>query len=153
MSTHYRGTAVEITALDSYIKLSRATEVVTQRIHNHLNAHQLTISQFGVLEALYHLGPMTVGQLGGKILRSSGNMTLVIDNLVKRGLVSREPRPDDRRCIEIHLTAAGTALIAQIMPQHVTGVVQTMAALTAEEQQQLATLCKKLGLSVSRLVI
>jgi MarR family 2-MHQ and catechol resistance regulon transcriptional repressor len=153
MSTHYRGTAVEITALDSYIKLSRATEVITHRIHSHLSAHQLTISQFGVLEALYHLGPMTVGQIGGKILRSSGNMTLVIDNLVKRGLVRREPRPEDRRCIEIHLTAAGQALIAEIMPQHVAGVVQTMAALTAEEQQQLAALCKKLGLSVSRLVV
>jgi MarR family transcriptional regulator, 2-MHQ and catechol-resistance regulon repressor len=148
MSTHYPGTAVEIRALDSYIKLSRATERVTQRIHQHLQACQLSVSQFGALEALYHLGPLTVGQLGGKILRSSGNMTLVVDNLVKRGLVTRQPRPEDRGSFEIHLTTDGRDLIAQIMPAHVTGVVETMSALTAEEQTQLAALCKKLGLSV-----
>lgn len=148
MSTHYPGTAVEQAALDSYIKLSRATEVVTQRIHSHLSERRLTVSQFGALEALYHLGPLTVGQLGGKILRSSGNMTLVIDNLVKQGLATRQPHPDDRRSFEIHLTPAGRELIADIMPDHVTGVVGVMSALTADEQAQLAALCKKLGLSV-----
>jgi MarR family transcriptional regulator, 2-MHQ and catechol-resistance regulon repressor len=150
MSTHYQGTAVEITALDSYIKLLRATELVTARIHSHLSDWQLTISQFGALEALYHLGPMTVGQIGGKILRSSGNMTLVIENLVKRGLVTRQPRADDRRCIEIHLTPAGAELIAAIMPTHVTGVAAAMGALTAAEQTQLAALCKKLGLAIGK---
>jgi MarR family transcriptional regulator, 2-MHQ and catechol-resistance regulon repressor len=148
MSSHYDGTAVEQAALNSYIKLSRATEVVTQRIHSHLSAWGLTVSQFGALEALYHLGPLTVGQLGGKILRSSGNMTLVVDNLVKRGLVTRQPRPEDRRAYEIHLTPAGRELIAEILPAHVSGVVGVMAALTADEQAQLAALCKKLGLSV-----
>lgn len=147
MSTHYPGTPIETTALDSYIKLSRATEVVTQRIHSHLSEWQLTISQFGALEALYHLGPLTVGEIGGKILRSSGNMTLVIDNLVKRGLVTRQPRPGDRRCIEIHLTPAGRDLIGAIMPAHVAGVVETMGALTIAEQERLAALCKKLGLA------
>lgn len=146
MGTHYQGTAVEIMALNTYIKLSRATEAVTTQINAHLNEHHLTLSQFGVLEALYHLGPMQVGQLGEKILRSSGNMTLVIDNLVKRGLVVRQRREDDRRCIDIHLTPVGEALIAGIMPAHVAQVVAAIGVLTAAEQEQLAALCRKLGL-------
>lgn len=149
MGTHYRGTPVETAALNTYIKLSRAAEAVTARINSHLVNYGLTVSQFGVLEALHHLGPLQVGQLGEKILKSSGNMTLVVDNLVKRGLVTRQRREDDRRCIDIQLTPAGQQLIAQIMPAHVAQVVASMAALSLEEQAQLAALCRQLGLAQS----
>lgn len=146
MGTHYQGSAEEILALDSYIKLSRAFETVTNLINAHLQNYDLTISQFGVLEALFHLGPMQPGQLAVKILKSSGNLTLVIDNLVKRGLVTRQRREDDRRCIDIQLTAAGQALIEAIFPGHAAGVAQTMGVLTSDEQMQLSVLCRKLGL-------
>jgi MarR family 2-MHQ and catechol resistance regulon transcriptional repressor len=147
MGTHYAGTTAEVRALDAYIKLSRAAESVTQRINGHLQDHHLTLSQFGALEALYHLGPLQSGQLAQKVLKSSGNMTLVIDNLVKRGLVSRQRRPEDRRCVDISLTAEGAALIERIFPGHVEGVVATLGALSAPEQEQLAALCKKVGTS------
>ena len=104
MGTHFQGTEQEISALDAYIKLSRAAEAVTTRINRHLKAENLTISQFGVLEAIHHLGPMHQHRLGQKILKSGGNMTLVIDNLQKRGLVEREQDPADRRCITVRLT-------------------------------------------------
>jgi MarR family 2-MHQ and catechol resistance regulon transcriptional repressor len=146
MGTHYQGSVEEILALDSYIKLSRAFETVTTLINAHLQNHDLTISQFGVLEALFHLGPMQPGQLAVKILKSSGNLTLVIDNLVKRGLVTRQRREDDRRCIDIQLTAAGQSLIEVIFPGHAAGVAQTMGVLTSDEQMQLSVLCRKLGL-------
>ena len=147
VGTHYAGTVEEVRALDVYIKLSRAAESVTQRINGHLQDHNLTISQFGALEALYHLGSLQPGQLAQKVLKSSGNMTLVIDNLVKRGLVTRRRRTDDRRCIDISLTEQGAALIEEIFPHHVAGVVQTMSALPLDEQLQLAALCRKLGLN------
>ena len=147
MGTHYQGTPAEQSALNSYIKLSRAAEAVGQRINDHLKAAHLTISQFGVLEALYHLGPLQPGQLAEKILKSSGNLTLVIDNLVKRGLVQRQRRADDRRCIDIQLTPAGRDLIADLMPGHVAGVVAAFAPLTPEEQAQLGDLCRRLGLA------
>lgn len=149
MGTHYQGTDKEELALEAYIKLSRAAESVSMHINDHLKEKQLTISQFGVLEALYHLGPLQPSQLGEKILKSSGNMTLVIENLVKRQLVKRNRREDDRRRIDIYLTPKGEALIAQIFPAHLAGVVDTLAALTREEQQQLAALCRKLGLSLA----
>lgn len=147
MSTHYPGTAEERLALDAYIKLTRAAESTGARINHHLHEFDLTVSQFGVLEALYHLGPMPVGRLGEKILKSSGNMTLVVDNLARRGLIARERREDDRRCIEVSLTSQGAALVERILPGHVAGVVAVMGALTAEEQEQLGGLCRKLGLA------
>jgi MarR family 2-MHQ and catechol resistance regulon transcriptional repressor len=146
MGTKYQGTKEEILALDGYIKLSRAAESVTRSINAHLSDHNLTISQFGALEALYHLGPLPSGELGDKILKSSGNMTFVIDNLVKRGLVYRQRRQDDRRCVDIHLTEDGRTLIHNIWPNHLTGVVSAMSALSSAEQTQLAALCRKLGL-------
>lgn len=147
MGTHYQGTAAEKQALNTCIKLSRAAETISQRVHGHLNAYDLTTSQFGVLEALYYLGPLQVGQVGEKILKSSGNMTLVVDNLVKRGLVERQRREDDRRCIELHLTEDGRSLIAALMPQYVAQVVTAMNALSQDQQAQLAVLCRQLGLA------
>lgn len=146
MATHYQGTEQERQALDAYIKLTRATESVNQRVNRHLNDHNLTVSQFGVLEALYHLGPMPVGRLAEKILRSSANLTLVVDNLVKRGLAERERRPDDRRTVEISLTDDGRDLITAILPDHVAGVVSAFDVLSSEEQSVLAALCKRLGI-------
>lgn len=145
MPTHYQGSAAERQALDTYIKLTRATEAVNARINEHLHTHGLTVSQFGVLEALYFRGPMPVGQLAEKILRSSANLTLVVDNLAKHGLVERTRRPDDRRCVDVSLSEDGRALIAGLMPAHVAGVVAAFGALSAAEQDALAALCRRLG--------
>jgi MarR family 2-MHQ and catechol resistance regulon transcriptional repressor len=146
MPSHYQGSDQERLALETYIKLSRAASAVETRINQHLAEVQLSISQFGVLEALYHLGQLSQSELGRKILKSAGNMTLVIDNLEKRGLVQRERHASDRRRIRISLTTRGQALIEAIFPQHVAIVVREMSILPAEKQQQLATLCKTLGL-------
>ena len=89
MTTHYQGTNEEMRALDLLIKLSRASESVATRINRQLKDSDLTVSQFGVLEALYHRGPMCQSSLAEKILRSTGNLTLVIDHLgLELGLVA-----------------------------------------------------------------
>ncbi len=147
MGTHYQGTQVEMDALNVYIKLSRAAESVETRVNCHLKDYGLTWSQFGVLEALFHLGPLHQQELAAKILKSRGNLTLVIDNLVKRDLVERERDESDRRYITIWLTEAGHQLISAIFPRHVGYVVDAIGVLTCEEQHQLAVLCRKLGLA------
>ena len=147
MGTQYQGTQVEKDALDVYIKLSRAAGAVEARTNCHLRDYGLTSSQFGVLEALYHLGPLHQHELASKILKSSGNLTLVIDNLVKRGLVERERDETDRRCVTICLTETGNQLIHDIFPQHVERVVDVIGVLTPKEQHQLGMLCRKLGLA------
>lgn len=146
MGTHYPGTQEQRMALDVYIKLSRAAEAVSARVNAHLKNYQLTVSQFGVLEAIYHLGSLQQNQLAEKILKSTGNMTLVIDNLEKRDLVERERSPADRRCVFIHLTRSGEQLIEDIFPRHVAIVMEEISALSQAEQIQLGDLCRKLGL-------
>jgi MarR family 2-MHQ and catechol resistance regulon transcriptional repressor len=83
--------------------------------------------------------------LGVKLLRSDSNVTMVVDNLEKRGLVQRQRDPADRRAIIVFLTDAGRALIEQIFPPHVAAVVREMSVLTPEEQEMLGRLCRKLG--------
>jgi MarR family transcriptional regulator, 2-MHQ and catechol-resistance regulon repressor len=148
MATHYPGTAEERRALDVYIKVSRAAESLGGRINHHLKDYNLTVSQFGVLEAIYYLGPMQQNLLARKILKSEGNMTLVIDNLVRQGLVTRERGTADRRAVVVSLTEDGRQLVERIFPDHVQKVVAAVSALTPAEQEQLGELCRKLGLGV-----
>lgn len=145
MGTHHKGPAREVRALDAYIKLMRASESVNALLTSRLSTEKLTISQFGTLEALYHLGPMCQKAIGEKLLKSGGNITLVVDNLEKRGLVARVRNPEDRRFITVDLTAEGRALIERVFPEHVQRIVEAFRGLSAEEQDQLGALCKKLG--------
>jgi MarR family 2-MHQ and catechol resistance regulon transcriptional repressor len=145
MPTHFQGTPEEELALDTYIKLTRATDTINARLSMASSMQELTISQFGVLEALYHLGPQAQIMLGEKILKSNSNMTTVIDNLEKRQLVHRERAKDDRRKIIVHLTDAGLNLIKDIFPKHVRAIEQQFSVLSTEEKQLLCDLLRKLG--------
>lgn len=133
-------------SMNSYTKLMRAAESVTSRLTRLMAADELTISQFGVLEALHHKGPLCQRDIAAKILKSTGNMTMVIDNLEKRGLVRRERHSEDRRYLTIHLTEAGAELISKSFTAVEAAIVTEMAVLTEAEQETLGSLCKKLGL-------
>ncbi|UCG05359.1 MAG: MarR family transcriptional regulator [Desulfobacterales bacterium] len=146
MQKKFQGSKKEMRSLSTYVKLMRAAESITARAHRHLSSVGLTVSQFGVLEALYHSGPLSQKDIGKKILRSSGNITMVIDNLERRGLVRRERDRTDRRFYIVHLTDEGNKLISKIFPPHATVISDQMSFLSAAEQETLGNLCKKLGL-------
>ena len=146
MGTHHQGSETERIALDAFIKLRRAAESVSSRVNGHLADAGLTESQFGVLEALWHLGPLSQAVLARKILRSSGNLTLVVDNLEKRALVARSRESRDRRFVTVSLTPEGKELIRSLFPPHVQRIVAEFEHLTADERIELARLCRKLGL-------
>jgi MarR family 2-MHQ and catechol resistance regulon transcriptional repressor len=146
MGTHYRGTRKEVQALNAFIKLMRAAGSVSARLNRCLAADGLTLSQFGTLEALYHLGSVCQKVLGEKQLRTGGNITMVVDNLERNGLVQRKRSTDDRRYITVHLTPKGRKLIEDVFPRHLREIVREMSSLTEQEQIQLEVLCKKLGL-------
>ncbi len=148
MGTHHRGPENEVRALDTFIKLSRASDTLGG-VAAAYTGSGLTSSQFGTLETLHHLGPMCQTEIGKKILRSSGNITLVIDNLEKRGLVRREREEGDRRRVSVHLTPEGRSVIARVFPEHVAMITAAMSVLAPEEQAELARLCKKLGKGVA----
>jgi MarR family 2-MHQ and catechol resistance regulon transcriptional repressor len=99
-----------------------------------------------VLEALYHLGTLSQRDLAEKLLKSTGNMSVVLKNLEKRGLIARERDPDDNRYMRVCITDAGRDLLVSFFDSHVRGIVEEMSALTAAEQEELARLCRKLGL-------
>jgi len=145
MGTRHRGTIEEINALNAFIKLQRAAETVSARVHAVLPS-DLTVTQFGVLEALYHIGPLCQGELAEKLLRSGGNLTLVVNNLEKSGLVVRERDPADRRFVVVKLTDRGTAFIAELFPKVVANVSREMNRLSSTELLDLGRLCKKVGL-------
>jgi len=145
--TKYQGTAEEVDALNTYIKLMRAAKSVTDAAHSHLTKHRLTETQFGVLETLYHLGGMCQRELAEKNLTSTANITTVIDNLEKRNLVERVRSETDRRYITVNLTENGKELIGGIFPDHVRSIVKSFRVLSDAEKATLGELCKKLGKS------
>jgi MarR family 2-MHQ and catechol resistance regulon transcriptional repressor len=147
VGTKHRGTDVEVRALDALIALTRAANAVTASLHGRGTHGPLTASQFGVLEALHHLGPMSQRALAGKILKSSGNLVTVIDNLERRGLVRRRKLDSDRRVAEVSLTGEGRRVIETLFPAHVAAVVDAFSALSGDEQAELRRLCRKVGLA------
>ncbi|MEN4013042.1 MAG: MarR family transcriptional regulator [Chloroflexota bacterium] len=145
MPTHYQDEADVVNALDAWIKLTRAADSVTSRLHQRNSMGDLTDSQFGVLEVLRHLGSMPQCVLASKLLKSSGNITLVIDNLEKRGLVRRAADAHDRRVSRVELTTAGAQLIDELFPLHARAVADEFSVLSQQEQRQLGDLLRKLG--------
>jgi MarR family 2-MHQ and catechol resistance regulon transcriptional repressor len=137
-------------ALNAYTKLMRAAESVTGRTARIMAASELTVSQFGVLEALFHKGPLCQRDIATKILKSTGNITMVIDNLERRGLVRRERTAEDRRYITIRLTNEGQQLIAEVFPRVLAAIVEEMSILEETEQDELGRLCRVLGLKERR---
>lgn len=146
MPARYQGSARETLALDAFVKLTRASNSLANRLAPGLARAGLTESQFGVLEALLHIGPLHQCDLAERILKSSGNMTMVIGNLERRGLVRRQRSTGDRRFIEVELTRQGEQLIRKVFPAHAERLTQAMAVLTEGEQRTLGRLSRKLGL-------
>jgi MarR family transcriptional regulator, 2-MHQ and catechol-resistance regulon repressor len=146
MPSRYHGTDQELLALGTFIKLSRAMNALQGNLNPALQKEWgLTESQFAVLEALYHLGPLSQGALCEKILRSGSNVTTVVDNLERGTLVRRERDEADRRVQIVSLTDRGRALVGAALPVHVARITSLMGALTEEEQGELGRLCRKLG--------
>ena len=145
MPTHFTGSRADKRTLDTFIKLTRCTNSILARLAEKGTVGELTYSQFAVLEALYHLGHMSQGEISMKVLKSGSNMTTVIDNLERDGLVRRERDAKDRRVIHVHLTEAGTGRVEAVLPGHVEALVEEFKVLSASEQQTLGELCKKLG--------
>lgn len=143
--TYYPGTPRERLALNTFIKLTRAVNSLGSRLSERGSLDGLSETQFGVMETLLHLGPMCQAAIGGKLLKSGGNITLVIDNLEKRGLVLRQRDPHDRRRSVVTLTDTGRECIQTIFPQHLVSIVDEMNVLSPEEQERLGELCRKLG--------
>jgi len=147
MGTKYTSNASEeVLTLDTLIKVLRAAGTLEKNVSDWLVQYQLTITQFGILEALHFSGDMNASLLAQKVLRTCGNMTYVLDQLSQRGLISRDRNPDNRREILVSLSQEGQQLIQNIFPDHASRMTTFFNVLTPSETQQLGALCKTLGL-------
>lgn len=145
MPSHYKGTEEERRALDLMIKLARASDSFLGRLQGPVLEAGLTMSGFGVLESLLHLGPLRPTEIAAKHLRSRSNLSVVIAHLERDGLIERVTCPTDRRAYYVHLTEAGRARVESVFPRFVAGLMREVSILSPEEQVQLGDLLRKLG--------
>lgn len=134
-------------ALELFTVLARAYNWVNAHATRDHRRYGLNPTEFGILELLYHKGPMPLQQIGEKILISSGNITYSVDKLEQKHLLVRQPAQNDRRVIFAALTEQGHALLDEIFPLHAEVLRAATDGLSNEEKTQAIALLKKLGLA------
>ena len=132
-------------ALRLWIALARCYSTFARSMSSKVAEYGLTSPQFGILEALYHLGPLSLGDLAEKLLVTGGNVTYVMDRLEAQGLVYRDRSKQDRRVVQAKLTPEGRRTIAEVFPRHTEFTHELVSVLDPAEQERLRELLKKLG--------
>ena len=127
------------------IGLSRTVNTIHRNTSKLCIKYNITLSQFGVLEALYHKGDLTVGEIKNLILSSDGTIPIVIKNLEKNNLVKKTISPNDKRCTIVTITESGKDLIEEVYPKNKTMIKEVMDIWTDEEKNELLRLLKKFG--------
>lgn len=130
------------------VVLGRLNKAIDCELAPDIAANGLTPTQFGVLEALYHKGPLTINEIIEKTLSSSGNMGVVINNLEKCGFVTKKVSESDKRSRKVELTDKGREVIAGYFPRHVKTLNRIFSGLAIDEKDELRELMKKLGKSI-----
>ncbi|HFH9945759.1 TPA: MarR family winged helix-turn-helix transcriptional regulator [Streptococcus suis] len=130
-------------ALHSLVVFRRAANTISKSELETIKKYGLTVCQFGVMEALYNKGNLRIQDLIDKLLSTSGNMTVVIKNMIRDGYVYKTSDTSDRRASLIALTEKGRQTIEAILPEHYDHVGQIFSVLSPEEQDLLATILKK----------
>jgi MarR family transcriptional regulator, 2-MHQ and catechol-resistance regulon repressor len=135
----------DLSGIHLWLVLWKASRAVEAQAHRSIARFGMVQSDFGVLEALLHRGPLNAKQLGEKVLLTSGSMTAAVDRLADRGLVRREDDADDRRACIVQLTAAGRRLIERAFAQHRAEMEEALEGFPIEERRTLLPLLRQLG--------
>lgn len=131
----------------SYIRLiiARTAKAIEKVDRASIANTGLNVSDFSILEALLHKGPLPINTIGEKVLLTSGSMTAAANRLIKKDLVKRSQDPSDGRFFILHLTLSGRKLIKQAYEKHSRNLEKIAEALTIKERTQLVKLLKKIG--------
>ena len=128
-----------------WLVLMKAFQALFPHAEESIKRTDLGDSDFRVLEALLHRGPLPVNTVGPKVWLTPGSISVAVDRLVKKGLVSRKDHPDDRRVRRVELTSKGRALITRGFREHAGAMEEAVNALSKTERLTLLRLLKKLG--------
>ena len=129
--------------LNTMIVFHKAERLIRASEAHIFKKHQLTPTQFSVLETLYTKGDLRIQDLIDSILATSGNMTVVIRNMVRDGWITRETDPEDRRAYLVSITDAGRQKIEEALPDHIKNIQRLMQVFNSGEQAELTELLKK----------
>lgn len=133
-------------ALRLWVVMNRAQRSIEEALQEQVESHGLSFTEFAVLEALLHKGTLPIGEIGQRVLLTSGSMTYVIDKLERRGLIRRRACAEDRRIVYAELTEDGRALIDVVFHEHAALLRDLMRGLDVEDMEMAAGLIKQLGL-------
>ena len=129
-----------------FLVLWKALRAVEAYAQNSISQMEMCGSDFAILEALLHKGPLPINEIGKKILLTSGSITTAVDRLEDKGLVERRAHGTDRRAKVVHLTKDGKKLITRVYTDHAVDMEQLAAAsLSKKERETLIKLCKQIG--------
>jgi MarR family transcriptional regulator, 2-MHQ and catechol-resistance regulon repressor len=129
----------------------KASKSITENILKDIESHDITRENFMILELLYSKGPLPVQKISEILSIPSGSITYVVDKLEKKGLVERQPNPNDRRASNVVLTEEGRALFDEIFPKHVATISQNLSFISNDEKEQLIDLLKRIGMGAQSL--
>jgi MarR family 2-MHQ and catechol resistance regulon transcriptional repressor len=129
--------------------LAKCHHAVRSVVESSIAETGLVLSDFMVLEALLHKGPLTITEIQDKVLLASGSMTAAVDRVERKGLVVRTTTAKDRRAKVLELTEEGRAVIERAFAQHAADLAEAMSALTKSEREQFYGLARKLGLAAA----
>jgi len=132
-------------SVQAYVRLVRSAEALHAGVSRGLMVEGLTASQFSAMKALRIHGALAQRDIAKYILKSGGNITVLVDNLEREGLAVRERDTTDRRIVYVRLTDEGEALFDRVYPGHLDRIREAMGGLTEEESLQLATLIQKVS--------
>ena len=134
-----------------FLVLWKAAHAVQAYAEKSVSELEMCGSDFAVLEALLHKGPLPVNEIGKKVLLTSGSITVAVDRLETRGLVERRAHGTDRRARIVHLTKAGRKVITRVYADHAADMEKlASASLTRAERKTLIRLLKKIGYEAAR---
>lgn len=140
-------------ALKLWVVLSRAYTAISKHAAADAARHGLTLTEFGILEALYHKGPMLLGEVQKRILVSSGGITFLVDRLAEKGLVERRECESDRRARFAALTRKGERLVREIFPEHAAVVRRAVSGIDVGAQREVASALRTLGVYAAGLAL
>jgi MarR family transcriptional regulator, 2-MHQ and catechol-resistance regulon repressor len=132
-------------SIKAYVRLVRSAEALHSEISRGLMVDGLTASQFSTLKVLRIHGKLAQRDIAKHILKSGGNITVLVDNLEREGIVTRLRDTEDRRVVYVSLTPEGEALFDNLYPGHLERIREAMQRLTPEECEQLNSLLEKVS--------
>ncbi len=131
--------------VDAYVRLVRVADKVFAEVSRGLAQHGVTATQFSALKALCYKGPLNQKELAKSILKSSGNVTMVIGNMERDGFVTRTRSDSDRRVFQVEVTPMGRELFEALYPEHLARIRKSMSGLDPKAADLLSELLERLA--------